>query len=67
MYNFDLRPLFRLAMGIIIFVCVIAGILTTMVIRARVYGIKTTTKPKITWELKADGQKVDTVWIYKFN
>jgi hypothetical protein len=29
--------------------------------------IKTTSKPKITWELKAHGQKVDTIWIYKFN
>ena len=28
--------------------------------------IKTQTKPEITWELKADKQKVDTVWIYKF-
>lgn len=27
---------------------------------------KTETKPAITWELKAKGQKVDTVWIYKF-
>lgn len=27
---------------------------------------KTTTPPVITWELKAHGQKVDTVWVYKF-
>lgn len=28
--------------------------------------IKTKNKPKVTWELQARGQKVDTVWIYKF-
>ncbi len=28
--------------------------------------IKTQVKPAITWELKAKGQKVDTVWVYKF-
>lgn len=28
---------------------------------------KTTEKPSISWELKAKGQKVDTIWIYKFN
>lgn len=28
--------------------------------------IKTEEKPAITWELKAKGQTVDTVWIYKF-
>ena len=28
---------------------------------------KTNVKPKITWELKASGQKVDTIWIYEFN
>lgn len=28
--------------------------------------VKTEEKPSITWELKARGQKLDTVWIYKF-
>jgi hypothetical protein len=28
--------------------------------------IETQTKPTITWELKARGQKIDTIWIYKF-
>jgi hypothetical protein len=28
--------------------------------------IKTKEKPAITWELKAKGQTVSTVWIYKF-
>lgn len=28
--------------------------------------IKTETKPEITWELKANNKKVDTIWIYKF-
>jgi ABC-type phosphate transport system permease subunit len=27
---------------------------------------KTLEKPEITWELKAKGKTVDTVWIYKF-
>lgn len=27
---------------------------------------KTTGKPAITWELKAHGKTVDTVWIYTF-
>lgn len=29
-------------------------------------GVKTTTIPKITWELKPHGKTVDTVWVYKF-
>lgn len=28
--------------------------------------IKTKEHPTVTWELKAKGQKVDTVWVYKF-
>lgn len=28
--------------------------------------IKTKERPTITWELKAQGQSVDTIWIYKF-
>jgi len=28
--------------------------------------IKTTGKPTISWELKANKQTVDTVWIYEF-
>jgi hypothetical protein len=28
--------------------------------------IKCTEKPKITYEFKAKGQKIDTVWVYKF-
>lgn len=28
--------------------------------------IKCTEKPSVTYEFKAKGQKVDTVWIYKF-
>lgn len=30
------------------------------------HTIKTQVRPTITWELKAKGQKVDTVWVYKF-
>lgn len=28
--------------------------------------IKTQEKPTISWELKSNGQTVDTIWIYKF-
>lgn len=28
--------------------------------------IKSTEKPSVTYEFKAKGQKVDTIWIYKF-
>jgi hypothetical protein len=28
--------------------------------------VKTTEKPAITWELKANKQTIDTVWVYKF-
>ena len=28
--------------------------------------IETQSKPTITWELKARGQKIDTIWIYNF-
>lgn len=28
--------------------------------------IITTVKPSIEWKLKANGKKIDTVWIYKF-
>lgn len=29
--------------------------------------IKTNKPPTITWELKAKGHKIDTIWIYTFN
>lgn len=27
---------------------------------------KTSKKPSISWELKTNGQKIDTVWVYTF-
>jgi len=51
---------------IILFALVMLGLGYVIKNEVKENTIKTQTKPEITWELKADKQKVDTVWIYKF-
>ena len=51
---------------IILFALVMLGLGYVIKNEVKENTIKTQTKPEITWELKANNQKVDTVWIYKF-
>ena len=51
---------------VILFALVMLGLGYVIKNEVKENTIKTQTKPEITWELKADKQKVDTVWIYKF-
>jgi competence protein ComGF len=64
-----LRGMFKTMGCLITLIFLIGGVAVVLGIYAfscDTKTIKVKERPIITWELKAKGQKVDTIWIYKF-
>jgi hypothetical protein len=61
----DISPLWDLLKIMVLIVIVLFGYFLFTVFKDK-KTIKCTEKPSITYEFKAKGQKIDTVWIYKF-